>query len=46
LSGFVARAVEHELERDLLAEYLDELDVEFGAVPAGLVEQYDELWPS
>jgi len=33
LSGFVARAVEHELERDLLAEYLDELDVEFGAVP-------------
>ena len=46
LSGFVARAVEHELERDLLAEYLDELDVEFGAVPPGMVEQYDELWPS
>ena len=46
LSGFVARAVEHELERDLLAEYLDELDSEFGMVPAGLVEQYDELWPS
>ena len=46
LSGFVARAVEHELERDLLAEYLDQLDIEFGAVPAGLVERYDELWPS
>ena len=46
LGGFVARAVEHELERDLLAEYLDELDIEFGMVPAGLVEQYDELWPS
>ena len=46
LSGFVARAVEHELERDLLAEYLDELDVEFGMVPAGLAEQYDEVWPS
>lgn len=46
LSGFVARAVEHELERDLLAEYLDDLDVEFGSLPDGLVEQYDELWPS
>ena len=33
LSGFVARAVEHELERDLLDEYLVELDSEFGPVP-------------
>ena len=39
LSGFVARAVEHELERDLLDEYLVELDNEFGPLPAGLVEQ-------
>jgi hypothetical protein len=46
LSGFVARAVEHELERDLLDEYLVELDDEFGPVPAGLVEQLDDLWPS
>lgn len=46
LSGFVARAVEHELERDLLDEYLVELDVEFGSVPEGMVEDYDELWPS
>lgn len=46
LSGFVARAVEHELERDLLDEYLVELDAEFGSVPDGLVEDYDELWPS
>jgi hypothetical protein len=46
LSGFVARAVEHELERDLLDEYLAELDDEFGPVPAGLVEQLDDLWPS
>lgn len=46
LSGFVARAVEHELERDLLDEYLVELDAEFGSVPEGLVEDYDELWPS
>ena len=32
LSGFVARAVEHELERNLLDEYLDELDAAFGPV--------------
>lgn len=46
LSGFVARAVEHELERDLLDEYLEELDEEFGAVPAELVDHADEQWPS
>lgn len=46
LSRFVARAVEHELERDLLDEYLVELDSEFGPLPAGLVEQLDDLWPS
>lgn len=46
LSGFVARAVEHELERDLLDDYLVELDAEFGSLPQGLIEDYDELWPS
>lgn len=46
LSGFVARAVEHELERDLLAEYLSELDAEFGPIPNPLVERVDDLWPS
>ncbi len=46
LSGFVARAVAHELERDLLDEYLTELDIEFGPLPDGLAETYDDLWPS
>lgn len=46
LSGFVARAVEHELERDLLDEYLLELDDDFGPLPDGLVEQIDDAWPS
>ena len=46
LSGFVARAVEHELERDLLDDYLVELDGRFGDLPADLVEQVDDLWPS
>jgi hypothetical protein len=46
LSGFVATAVEHELEREALGDYLDELDRQFGPVPADLIEQYDALWPS
>lgn len=46
LSSFVARAVEHELERDRLAQYLADLDAEFGPLPEGLIEQFDELWPS
>ena len=46
LSTFVARAVEHELERDTLSAYLVNLDEEFGPVPSELLEQYDALWPS
>jgi hypothetical protein len=46
LSGFVARAVEHELERDALVRYLDDLDDEHGKIPEELVEHYDALWPS
>jgi hypothetical protein len=45
LSGFVARAVEHELERDALGTYLGDLDSEFGSVASDLVEEYDRLWP-
>ncbi len=46
LSGFVARAVEHELERDLLDEYLNELDAEFGAISPQLIQKFDSAWPS
>ncbi len=46
LSGFVARAVAHELERDLLDEYLSELDDEFGEIPSSVVEHIDSSWPS
>ena len=45
LSGFVARAVEHQLERDALGEYLAELDAEFGPVPGELIDEYDTAWP-
>ena len=46
LSSFVATAVEHELERRTLTDYLDALDEEFGPVPDELVDEYDALWPS
>lgn len=46
LSGFVARAVEHELERDLLDDYLVEMDAEFGLVAVSVVEGYSNQWPS
>lgn len=46
LSGFVARAVQHELERDLLDDYLGDLDTEFGAVPDDTIERYASQWPS
>jgi hypothetical protein len=46
LSSFVARAVEHELESDTLAGYLDDLDDDLGGVPVELVEHYDAQWPS
>lgn len=44
-SGFVARAVGHELEREARGAYLDDLDAEFGAVDPELIEQYDAAWP-
>lgn len=46
LSGFVARAVERELERETLIAHLDELDEAFGPVPEELVDEYDARWPS
>ena len=45
LSAFVARAVDHELEREQLNRYLDALDEELGPVPEQLVEGYDAQWP-
>ncbi len=45
LSGFVAPAVDHELERDALASYLDDLDSEFGPVRPELVKDFDAQWP-
>lgn len=45
LRASFAVAVEHELERDALGRYLDDLDSEFGSVASNQVEGYDRLWP-
>ena len=37
------RAVEHELERELLDGYLRELDDKYGHVPEKLIEHYDAV---
>ena len=42
LSGFVARAMRHELEQ--LGAYLSELESEFGPVPRKPIEQARTIW--
>ena len=45
LSGFVARAMRHELEREQLGALLAELDDKLGAVPEGLAREARDAWP-
>ena len=44
LSGFVAQAMRHELEREQLGSYLQELDEELGAVPASALRHARAHW--
>ena len=44
LSGFFARAMQHELEREQLGAYLEELDKELGPVPAPALTQARRAW--
>jgi hypothetical protein len=44
LSGFVARAMRHELEREQLGAFLAELDEELGAVPDKTLAQAKAAW--
>lgn len=44
LSGFVARAMQHELEREQLGAYLAELDARFGPVDPALLAQARRAW--
>ena len=44
LSGFVARAMRHELEREQLGAYLDDLTSEHGPVPTRLLAEARTTW--
>ena len=45
LSSFVARAMEHELEREQLGSFLAELDTEHGPVAKNALTQARRAWP-
>jgi hypothetical protein len=45
LSGFVARALAHELEREQLGEFLEELDQALGEVPPRTIAKARRSWP-
>jgi len=44
LSGFVARAMQHELEREQLGAFLEELDRELGPIPRAALKQARKAW--
>ena len=45
LSGFVARAIAHELEREQLRMFLEELDRDVGPVSRGALMSARRAWP-
>jgi hypothetical protein len=45
LSGFVARAMAHELEREQLGAFLNELDGEQGPVAKAALTKARRAWP-
>lgn len=45
LSGFVAQALAHELEREQLRSFLGELDDELGAVSKSSLARARKAWP-
>lgn len=45
LSGFTARALRHELERERLKAFLVDLEKDIGPPDDDLVAEIDALWP-
>lgn len=45
LSGFVTRAIAHELEREQLGAFLDELSQKHGPVPPAALVGARKAWP-
>ncbi len=46
LSGYVNRALSHQLQRDRVAALLAELDSEFGPVDSKVMEEVRRAWPA
>jgi hypothetical protein len=46
LSGYVNRALSHQLQRDRIAALLADLDSEFGPVDPRVVEEVRRAWPA
>ena len=44
VSSFAARALKHELERELLGDYLQELDRDLGPIPEDLLREARAAW--
>lgn len=44
VSGFVTRAIAHELEREQLGVYLAELDEKHGPVPETVLREARRVW--
>ena len=45
VSGFVARAVAHELEREQLGAFLGEMERELGPIPPDALAAAKRAWP-
>ncbi|MGH8907218.1 MAG: CopG family transcriptional regulator [Egibacteraceae bacterium] len=46
LSAYVNDAVERQLQRDRLREFLDEAEAEAGPIPDEIMEQVRREWPA
>ncbi len=46
LSGYVNRALSHQLQRDRVAALLAELDSEFGPIDPKVMEEVRRAWPA
>jgi post-segregation antitoxin (ccd killing protein) len=45
VSGFITKAIEHELEREQLETFLRELEEEHGAIPDDVLTSARDAWP-
>jgi Arc/MetJ family transcription regulator len=46
LSGYVNRALRHQLQKDRVAQFLAELDEEQGPVEPHVIEEVRQAWPA